>query len=259
MRYRLFAVLATLLLAPALGLAFEPTVPSEPDASEAGAEPDITVGAGTDVVSRYVSRGAATGVGAALQSGVWLSGRSLTLTIWQNMPVARADGRGAVNEWNTVLAWERPWRGSAVEAAVTRYSFPNQEDAPSTHELSLRLSRPLGDYEVFILGLTDFGAYSGAWMAEAGASRAWELSPRIGLEASTALLWGNGRFNESNTGCPDSGFGALTAAVSLPIDIGRGLCLRPHAEWHELPDRRIRAAAGDRRYFTFGLALETDG
>ena len=241
------------LLLPAWAVpATPPELAEEEEVSNA-----LTVGAGTDLVSRYVTRGVAAGEGAALQTGAWLSGRNLTLSVWNNMPLTRADGRGRVDEWDTVLAWERPWREMTLELAAARFTYPDQPDTPGTTEAALTLSRSFGPYEAYALNIVDLDAAPGAWMIELGASRAWELTPRLGLEASASVLWGNRRFHEYNAGAALRGVGAVGAGLGLPLDIGHGLRLRPHLEWIELPDGRIREAVGDRRYLTFGIALET--
>jgi hypothetical protein len=230
-----------------------------PASSDGATEPVVTIGAGTDLVSRYVFRGVALSEGAALQSSVWLSAKDLTLTVWQNLPLARSDGRGHVNEWDTSLAWEHPLRAATLELTATHYAYRHQPDVPPTTELSARFTRPVGEYEVYALGTTDVDAYQGAWIAEFGASRAWQLSPRLGLEAAASLLWGNRRFHESNSGASASGIGVVVTSLGLPYDLGHGLVLRPHLEWNALPDHRVSTAVGDNHYLTIGVSVGSDG
>jgi hypothetical protein len=149
---------------------------------------------GAEVVqtSRYVWRGIALSDGPVTQPSLWVSRSKLTGELWSNFDLK--DARRC-NEVDFTLTYAAGGRALTVEPSLQLYVCPGVSDAPTTEEVLVRLSRPVGPVTLFTRQSVDLLVYPGAYFGEIGVSgeRAW--GSRTTVEAEGRLGWGSSRFN----------------------------------------------------------------
>ncbi len=215
----------------------------------------FSFGGELDLNSRYVWRGVALSQGPVAQPSVWFTLGDFTFTPWANIVLWGEDDKWQFNELDLTLSYEKEWLGIEVSPSLAYYFYPNQEDAPSTAELGLELSRSIGPVDVSTSHAVDLRAYRGAYYGTIGLEYEQELTSELGAELSVEAGLGSARFNESNFKVNKTALNAIGAEVSLEWSPAGLFYLRPHVNLSALVDSGLREAAETGTLFTAGLAI----
>jgi hypothetical protein len=218
---------------------------------------ELSCGAELDGNSRYVWRGLALSDGPVLQPSAWVSLAGLTLTPWANFAFREGDARAGFNELDLTLDYSRDVSSLTVNPSFALYLYAD-EDAPSTGELALALSCPLGPVSVFTDHSVDLIAAPGAYYGDAGLGFERGLACGLALEASASAGWGSARFNEANIGVNRAALNTAGADLALTWSPGGAFYLRPHAALSVLLDPELRSAVPSPLLITGGLAVGRD-
>jgi hypothetical protein len=255
-----FAGIRMVAVSLALGLGGGPAGAAETAVAGEGAPltlplPRLTIGAETDVQSRYLWRGLAVSKDAVTQSSMWLSSSDFTFTVWGNFVLGREPQRGRFNEVDLSLSHSRQWGKLTVEPGVQYYSYPNVRQAPGTGEASLTLSYPAGPVSLFTTQALDVARYGGAYFGEAGASAEWQPGKRTTVESSVRLGWGSSKFNRVYAGRGRSALNVASADVAVTYQAGAQVYIRPHVTFSTLLDGGLRRRTRDDDLISFGVAV----
>lgn len=213
----------------------------------------VTFGLESDYNPRYVWRGLAWSEGAVAQTSIWATGRGVTYSIWANSNLDSVDGR-QTNEIDYSVSWEREWRGIGLEPTFSVYTYPHQQDSPSTAEAGLKLSRPLGPLTLFTTHTVDVREYRGAYFGELGLNYERELGKHAELESSISLGWASARFNEAYIGPSTSAVNLASFELGITWQLRGGSYVRPHLGISRLLNRQLRDAVDDPSLVNFGVA-----
>jgi hypothetical protein len=224
------------------------------DVTQAEELQQVSFGLESDYNPRYVWRGLAFSEGAVAQTSLWATRAGTTYSLWTNSSLDRADGH-QTNEIDFTVSWERSWRGMDLEPSLQIYTYPNQQDAPSTGEAGLKFSRPLGPLTVFAANTVDLREYRGAYFGELGLGLTKELTSRAELESSVSFGLASAKFNEAYVGPAKSAFNVAQFELSLTWRGRGGSYVRPHISVTRIMDRELRDAVTDPSLTNLGLAL----
>lgn len=210
------------------------------------------VGLETDVVSRYIWRGIALSEGAALQPSLWAARGGWTASGWFNMGL-KDPGAGRVDEveWALRRTWELgPYE---VDPGLLYHSYPNREDIRDTVEISLRLARRIGAFQVFVLGDADVDQYPGLGFGEVGVEAEAPWRAGVAVEARVWTGGGSPEFNEFYFGPRSWEWNFAAAELAFPWRRGR-FTFRPHASYSYVPSPALREVTDD-AFFSGGASV----
>jgi hypothetical protein len=216
---------------------------------------ELSLGAELDANSRYVWRGLALSEGLVLQPSVWASLAGFTLTPWANFAFGESGAPAGFNELDVTFDYSRDVLNLTVNPSLSLYSYPNQDDAPPTGELTLALSHPVGPVSIFTDHSLDLIAAPGAYFGDVGLSYETDLIPGLTAEASAYAGWGSARFNEFSIGVKRAALNVAGADLALSWSPGGLFYLRPHAALSVLLDRELRAEVSSTSLIAGGLAV----
>jgi len=217
-------------------------------------EDGIGWGFEADFNSRYVWRGLSCSEGAVVQPSIWVTARGVTFTVWANRELEDVDARNG-SEVDYSLSWEREWHGVTFEPCIQMYTFPDQEDCPSTTAVDLRASWPLGPVSLFTTQSIDVSEYSGAYYGDLGLCFEKELGERAQMETSLCVGWASAKFNEANIGPRKAALNLCAFDAGLTYTTRRGIYFRPHISVTRLLDRSLREAVDDPDIISVGVAV----
>lgn len=237
------------MLAVVCGVAAAQDEPAE----EAEAQ-SVEWGVEFDYNPRYVWRGIAWSEGAVLQTSLWATAKGVTYSIWTNNSLDSDDG-GRLNEIDYALAWSGSWRNFTLEPTLQLYTYPNQEDAPSTAEAEVKLSWPLGPLTAFTTHTVDIAEYRGAYFGQLGISHQKQVGVNAELESSVSLGWGSAKFNEAYIGPSKFALNVGSIDIGLTWNTKTGIYIRPHLGIARILSGDLRDALDDSSLVNFGVAV----
>jgi hypothetical protein len=246
----LLIILFPLLLVSGRAIAQEP-------GSRTNETPKVTYGFETDFNSRYVWRGIAQSAGPVKQMTAWVSISGFTFHAWGNMPLGREPQRGNFNQGEFSVSYTGEWKKLAIEPAFLFYLNRSSDnvDSPPTGEVSVKVSYPAGPLRVFTEHSFDYIRYRSAYFGQAGLSNEVRLNRKTTVASELKLGWGSAKFNETNIGVPKRAFNLIGAEVSLTHSLSHRFYLRPHFEFTQILDGRLRRHLASPTIGAFGLAL----
>jgi hypothetical protein len=219
--------------------------------------PTISWGLEIDCNPRYVWRGLAFSEGPVAQTSTWVTARNFTYTMWANSSLDRADG-GKTNEIDHCLSWAGKWGKADLEPALQIYTYPNQENSPSTAEADLTISRPVGRLSLFTRHSVDVHQYRGAYFAQVGLGLTKEVGNRGELESNVSLGWGSSNFNESYVGLRKAALNVASIDACLTYRMRGSTYIRPHLSISRILDSDLRRAVSDPSITVLGIAVGTE-
>ena len=236
---------------------------SETDETPDDATSRWSYGGEIDFNSRYLWRGIVLSRGAVAQPSAWVSSRDYTLSVWGNIELRRgaSDDLPSGRRFNEVdVKFSRTLtRGKwTLEPGFEMYLYPRASDGDSTGEISLRLSRDVGQMTAYSELALDVVRFKGAAYAEIGLSREHAFNPRASGEAAFTLGFGSSRFNRANLDVDSGALNFAALDLSLSYTLNKNLTLRPHATLSTLLPQRLRQQVDDPTIFILGLALESE-
>lgn len=224
---------------------------------ESSTDSTATFGFGfeSDLSSRYVWRGLALSSASVSQNSVWISEGAFSGSIWCNYDLDAVGGQPSLNELDVALTWESSFGPCGIDATVQSYTYPRQQDYPSTVEIALGMSWDLPSIQPFFTHTVDIKEYSGAYFGEFGLASGWEINERTSAEARAGLGWASVKFNEANVGISSGALQQAFFEASVSFYPGGSLHVRPHVLFSDILDSDIESAIDDPTLAQVGVAL----
>jgi hypothetical protein len=226
---------------------------------------DWTYGAELDLNSRYLWRSLIWNDKPVAQPSVWIGRSGLTFSVWSNFVLGDEPNRRQFNEIDCRISYGTDLGPVTIKPAVTVYSYPHQpaEDSPTTGELEIQLSCPVGPFVLETTHFLDFIAYSGGYVGEIGCEYEGEPGGGLSFDAAGRLTFGNATFMNAYIPYGKGGVHAFILELGLTVPVSGSVTLRPHLEWDRILDPGVRAAveaspwlaAGRGSVILFGLAV----
>jgi hypothetical protein len=205
-------------------------------------ENSITGGIEVDFNSKYVWHGLIFTDEMVIQPSAWISAHNFTFSIWNNQVPGGEDGFGTGDEVDLSVAYERAFGQFGSEFAFAHYSYPTQDNAPSTGELSARFSRVIGNVELSTEHSLDVIEYGGAYFGDVEATFKREIKEDLSYNFAVSLGWASAEFNNTYAGVNQSALNLLGGALSVYWDITDNLYLMPHLEIYRILNDAIADA-----------------
>jgi hypothetical protein len=211
--------------------------------NEQEADNAVTGGIEVDFNSKYVWHGLIFTDEPVIQPSAWISAHNFTFSIWNNQTPGSKDGLGSGDEVDLSVAYERALGQFNTELAFAYYIYPNQEDSPSTGELSVRLSRGVGSFEFSTGHSLDVVEYGGAYFGDVQAMFERGIADGLSFQLATSLGWASAEFNDTYAGVNRDALNLLGGATSAYWNITDDLYLMPHLEVYRILNDAVAEAA----------------
>jgi hypothetical protein len=242
-------LIVCLLLMVSLGYAAEYV------ADSSATDSSVTFGAEADFNSRYVWRGIPFSDGAVMQSSVWVSASDFSLTLWNNFVLNHEPNHGQANEYDLTLGYYKEWDKFSIEPSLNYYWYPNQEEAPSTGELIVKLAYSINSIELFTTQNVDIKEYPGAYFGDIGVGYSRDLNSVLTLEGSISLGWGSAKFNNTYLEISKTALNVIQGQVSLTYQPENWVYIRPHLAVSTILDSELRQQLDHPTLFYGGIAI----
>jgi hypothetical protein len=256
-------LLGAAVLAAAVVAFLAPAVRAQ--SAEPTQESGWTVGAELDLNARYIWRSLVWNDKRVAQPSVWIGRSGWTLSAWSNFVLGDEPNRRQFNEVDLRLSYQTDLGPFAIEPAVNIYSYPHQDQTenPTTGELEIQVSCPLGPVTLETAHFFDFLKNGGGYVGEVGCEYETEPADNLTLSAAARLLFANAKFNEYYIPYDKGGIYSLALELGLTVRLSDSVTVRPHIEWNRLLDAGVRSAvavspwvaAGGSSVFNFGVAV----
>lgn len=219
-------------------------------------ESSITIGAEADFNSRYVWRGIPLSKGAVMQPSVWISASDFTLTLWNNFVLDHETNHGQTNEFDFILAYCKEWDNISIEPSINYYWYLNQEEAPSTGELAVKLAYSINsNIELFTNQYIDVKEYPGAYFGDIGVGYTRDLNSVLTFEGSIGFGWGSSKFNKTYLAVAKNALNVAQGEISLTYHQKNCFYLRPHVAVSTILDNELQQQLDDSTLLYGGIAL----
>lgn len=254
---RLFPETKTFLriILPAILLSVPLYGAEEEEAARVKEERPVSLALEVDVASHYLWRGFVVNNGPVLQPEASLAVYDFTVTLWSNFVLEEDGHQGKFTEIDPSLDYYVEWGRLEIQPSFEYFFYPNQEDSPSTGELSVWFAHPVGPVRIFTDQVVDVVRYPGAYFGDIGVDFERELLSRLKLTTSATLAWATAKYNDANAGVAKAALNAFYWDFGFVYEPFQFFYLRPHMQVSVLIDPDLRAASVDPTVISGGLAL----
>ncbi len=219
-----------------------------------GHEGELEFGLDFDFNSRYVWRGIYLSDGAVWQPYAWLTKWGITPSVWGNFVLNNEANQWKFNEVDLALTYQNKIGKLTVRPGFLYYFYPNTS-FPSTGELSLYLSYPIGPFSLFTDQLFDIKEFKGAYYADFGISYKYDINAFLTFEGSVSTAWASSKFNESYFFVSKTASDNVNLNLGLVAQVASFLYVRPHLQYTVLTDTNIRDSFGEPNLFCIGVTV----
>jgi hypothetical protein len=216
----------------------------------------ITSGLAIDYNTRYVWRGIPLSTGDVIQPSAYLSRGDATISIWGDQTLTHADG----DEWNETdytFTYITPVRAASFETDIVRYTYDHQPGVADTTELTLKLTVPFANWQLFTDQNIDIDRHPGSLYAEFGANRTWNITNVYTADAAATFGAASAEFNAANIGPHKAALNMAGVDVGISRRIGN-ILVRPHISGTTIIDSELRKSLGRPDNLVLGISGERD-
>jgi len=215
----------------------------------------ISYGIETDFNTQYIWRGLSFNKGFIVQPSPWISFSNFTLSMWGNLPVNdinSADG----NEIDFTAAYLYAFEDLSIEPSLNYYTYPDQEEAPSTAEGNLKAAYKIFESELYANLTLDILEYSGSFTSDFGIVHEISSNEKMNLVIDLNTGWGNKKFNQSyvNPDYMEGYLNYLSISVSSNYYLTNGIYIKPHIEHYRILSLVLKEVSGS-SLFNFGFLV----
>ncbi|MGB2863901.1 MAG: hypothetical protein WBC05_11295 [Sedimentisphaerales bacterium] len=231
------------------------------------AEDEVSIGATTDIFSKYVWRGQNLVDDWVLQPGASISYKNLTASVWGNLDLTDENGyKGEFSEIDLALDYSGQVAGSDIlnySVGVINYDFPVSGGFDDTWEVYWGFGlNVLASPSVTVYHDVDEaeGTYISFGIGHSFESVV-ELGPDTGLgvDLSADIGWGSGGYNKFYWGPDKSAMNDLVLSAAFPFEIA-GFAVTPSLNYVTLMSDEIRSpnayGSNDTWYAGVGFSKE---
>lgn len=224
----------------------------EEDAAGSGI-PEVS--AQVEMVSRYLWRGLALSEGSVIQPSLSMSVGNLQCSVWSNIAFDHTTDLSQLNEVDLHVSTSREVGGFSLEPSLQLYTFPNQEEAPTTVELRMSVAREIGFFTFSLAHNVDILEYGGASFSEGTLALDNELVPGLAFGGMISLGFGPSFFTDVNYALPVQSVQILSGQVSCNYAIAEILSIQPYAGFARILNEEVRSQVEEADFRTFGVIV----
>lgn len=217
----------------------------------------LSYGGEADFNSRYIWRGIKWSDGPVMQPSAWVDAYGFRFSVWGNFVINDEPNQGEFNEVDLILAYYKEWGRFTIEPDFQYWFYPNQDESPSTGELSLKAAyNVIGPFSVFTRHSFDLAEFRGSYFGEFGLLFSAEfLDEKASFENTASFGWGTSKFNEAYIGPAKNAINVVNFGASVIYYPVKFFYLRPHMEVSVIVDDELSHALEKRTLINGGLAL----
>ncbi len=217
----------------------------------------VAWGLSADINSKYLWRGVSVNEGLVLQPDIYASYRNLTAGMWSNLTLYDRHNITREREFDFYLEYSLTLGKLEIAPSFMLFWYPGEEDSPTTGELYLSLSYPLGDISLTTVIAADLIAYLGSLYFEHGISYQKALGRHFSVASSAVLGWGNARFNDAYIASIPTSLNLLSLNAELTYMPTGSWYLKPHIQVSKALNQEISSSIGKFPWY-FGVMVGID-
>lgn len=210
-----------------------------------------SIGFETDYISKYVWYGIPLSDGAVAQSSLWLENRGYTYMIYGNFDLAKR----VFDQYNLYISKSVQAGRIEAEFALQSYHFPRDEEALSTREFILTLTRPFKNFDLYVSQSWDIQTYKGSYIADFGISFERETPRGEVFKSSFYIEYCSRIFNELNLELSKPAFDMAGSEFSYTYTRKDGIYIKPHAEYYTAIDKDLKDIVEKPDTFSYGITV----
>jgi uncharacterized protein (TIGR02001 family) len=200
----------------------------------------VSWGLSTDVNSKFLWRGISVNDGLVLQPDLWASYKNFTVGMWCNATIFDRNHDPKDLELDPYFGYSWSIGNLQIEHSVMVYYCIGEQVAPTTAELFLGVTYPIGDFAINTIIAADFVAYFGSLYFEHGLFYEKQLNDKFTLGSSAVFGWGNGKFNDSyETGTTKTALNLFSLNAELTYNPKGIIYFKPHLQIGRTLDSEI--------------------
>lgn len=211
-------------------------------------------GVSADLNSKYLWRGVSVNEGLVVQPDIYASWRNLTAGIWSNITLYDRHNLTREREFDFYLEYSWSLGNLIVDHSFMLFWYPGQEDSPTTGELYLGMTYPLGDISLTTVIAADLIEYLGSLYFEHGIAYEKELGDCFSFATSAVLGWGNARFNDAYIATIPTSLNLLSLDAELTYTPTNSWFVKPHIQVSKTLNKEISSYIGNFPWF-FGVMI----
>ncbi|MFH0947945.1 MAG: hypothetical protein V1833_03000 [Elusimicrobiota bacterium] len=209
---------------------------SNSDAEESNV---VLCGIDADYNSKYVWRGIIYNDVPVIQPSVWFSLNDFTFSIWSNFIAGNEYNQGKIDETDFTLLYVYEWQKISFEPSINIYSYPNQEESPTTGESSLKISYPLGLINIYTEHSFDIMKCSGSYYAALGMELEHKISSRLSMNGSVSAGYGSSKFVDTYLDVSKTTLNTVIGSFSFTDELPLKFYIKPHLEINRILNNRL--------------------
>lgn len=230
-----------------------PAEPDAPDGKDWSVELDLTYN------SHYIWRGINFTDDPVFQPSITFAWKGLSLNVWGSMDLTNVNGNNdEFNEVDFTLDYSAEAVPISYSIGFIRYHFPNTP-FPGTSEVycTVGIDAPLSPS---VTVYYDCDEADGVY-ATCGLSHTFEniftVSENVSVncDLSAAVAYADDDYNAFYFGVADSAFVDAVASIGFPIALGDHVTVTPAANYSNLLDDKLAAAAGKQSNWWTGISV----
>ena len=248
-----------LLIAAAAAAALAALAPARAEEPEAAPRKDWSVELGLTCNSKYVWRGLNLTDDPVFQPSVTFAWKGLSLNVWGSMDLTSVNGNNdEFNELDYTLDYSGEWEMLSYSVGIISYHFPNTRFAGTTEVYgTLGLDVPLSPTLTVYYDCDEADGWYGKFALSHKFESVVSISETCSMscEVSASVAYADADYNAFYFGVADSAFVDALVGISFPVAIGGHVTITPSANYSNILDDKLAAAAGKESNFWTGLSL----
>ncbi len=243
-RIRIFAVMVIFLILSLNGVCQDSLKVLKDQTEE-----KFSWGFSTDINSKFLLRGVSINDGLVLQPDLNASYGNFTAGIWSNITIYDRHHDLKDIELDPYVSYVWPIGNFQIENSMIVYNCVGQQVSPTTAEMFLGVSYPIGDFMLNTIIAADFISYFGSLYIEHGLFYEKQLNDQFIFGSSAVLGWGNAKFNDSFIGTTKTSLNLFSLNAELTYSPKGVIYFKPHFQLGRTINSEISSHLGKYPWF----------
>ncbi len=202
-------------------------------------------GFSTDINSKFLWRGVSVNDGLVLQPDLSASYGNFTAGIWSNTTIYDRHHDLKDIELDPYISYSWSIGNFQIENSVMVFNCVGQQVSPTTAEVYLGVSYPIGDFILNTIIAADFVSCFGALYVEHGLFYEKQLNDQFTFGSSAVLAWGNAKFNDFYIGTTKTSMNLISLNAELTYSPKGGIYFMPHVQLGRTINSEISSFLGE--------------
>jgi hypothetical protein len=200
-----------------------------------------------DFITQYIWRGISYNEGFIIQPCGWIEYNGFTFYTWASLTLSDKYNNPKNHEVDFSVQYSYKFEELLIEPSIAYYIYPNQEDAPPTAEVNLKLAYSIFETELYTNASLDVLEYPGSLSGDIGLKKSLFENDVLNFEGDISTGWTNNKFNQTYIGESDQTeiFHFVKFAVELEYYFSENVYFKPHIEYYQIFSTLLKSVSGN--------------